>query len=486
MAADTSSRSWLSRLRHIGKRPEERRGRVQDTPRRLQRRHVPENSQEVVDRQAGINELGEYEHSIFSDATTLVGERPRDHTEMLHGLAHHDSFDSIVDVARGQAGEHDDVQRVAHQRSEKHERMIASLPSSIWQIIASYLDYASAASLAISSKTLLEKVTSEPLQHLHQPLNRPQLIRFLNLLDADLPWHLLCFPCAKYHFRNNPGREKLHTDFVNHPVFTCPKVYSSTLPRIRLTHNRELPYAFIQLAIRYTLHSPLHGIPPETLCRRWTDSGWQHQTRYMVHEGHLLVRIRSQIFAPPNLTETGERHLLYERQNYTPFFSVCAHWRDGELMRLCKCALSHVPPPPQSYLRQLRAAPSVNRSLAHPGMLARQCDDCRPARRCPECPSEYLIEVNLVEDRNDARMRFKHALVVTRWCDLGDGKSPSASPEFCAIKGEKADYDSFSNVGRRAVAGVFESKMSGAIPGQRMISLNPKNVKSGEQGHGWY
>jgi hypothetical protein len=114
------------------------------------------------------------------------------------------------------------------------------------------------------------------------------------------------------------------------------------------------------------------------------------------------------------------------------------------------------------------------------------CDVCRPARRCPECPTEYLIEVNLTEDKFDPVNRFKHALVVTRWSDLGDGTSPTASPEYCAINGTGADYDSFSHVGRRAVAGVFESKMSGAIPGQRMISLNPKNQKVGEDGHGWY
>lgn len=94
----------------------------------------------------------------------------------------------------------------------------------------------------------------------------------------------------------------------------------------------------------------------------------------------------------------------------------------------------------------------------------------------------------MVEDKKDPVMRFKHALVVTRWSDLGDGRSPSASPEYCAVNGYTCmdEYDSFSHVGRRAVAGVFESRMSGAIPGQRMISLNPKNKKLGEEGHGWY
>ena len=118
--------------------------------------------------------------------------------------------------------------------------------------------------------------------------------------------------------------------------------------------------------------------------------------------------------------------------------------------------------------------------------MARLCDYCRPARRCPECPTEYLVEINLAEDKSDPVNRFKHLLVVTRWSDLGDGSSPTASPEYCAVNGISSDYDSFSSVGRRAVAGIFESKTSGTIPGQRMISLNPKNEKKGESGHGWY
>jgi hypothetical protein len=97
----------------------------------------------------------------------------------------------------------------------------------------------------------------------------------------------------------------------------------------------------------------------------------------------------------------------------------------------------------------------------------------------------------MCEDKNDPVRRFKHAIVVTRWSDLGDGSSPYTSPEYAAIKGLDSGsageaYESFSHVGRRAVSGIFESRISGSIPGQRMLSLNPKNKKLGEEGHGWY
>lgn len=164
-------------------------------------------------------------------------------------------------------------------------------------------------------------------------------------------------------------------------------------------------------------------------------------------------------------------------------------------MKICKCMLSHIPAPPTSYASQLKTGGFANlsKTAAHPDFLVRGCDFCRPARRCPECPTEYLVEARLVEDVADKAAQFKHAIVVTRWSDLGDGSSPYVSPEWVAINGITVKdgeggkgFDSFSNVGRRAVGGIFESVVSGSTPGQRLVSLNPGNKKMGEEGTGWY
>ena len=109
-------------------------------------------------------------------------------------------------------------------------------------------------------------------------------------------------------------------------------------------------------------------------------------------------------------------------------------------------------------------------------------------RRCPECPTEYLIELKLAEDKNDTDRlnRFKQAIVVTRWSDLGDGTSPD-SPEWkaCITEGDTG-FDSFKSLTRRGLSGTFESQSGVTIPGQRMMSLNPQNEKKGEEGHNWY
>jgi len=106
-------------------------------------------------------------------------------------------------------------------------------------------------------------------------------------------------------------------------------------------------------------------------------------------------------------------------------------------------------------------------------------------RRCPECPSEYLIEMRMQEDKTDPTQLFKQAIVLTRWSNLGDGSSP-ASPEWAAIKGD-GTFDSFTALGRRAISGIFESQFTvEQIPPQRIVSMNPNKENLGEAGHNWY
>jgi len=218
------------------------------------------------------------------------------------------------------------------------------------------------------------------------------------------------------------------------------------------------------------------------------NSEWMHQVRYHFHKGHLLLRVVSTCFAEGQLPPSLQRHLLYWREDYTPYFSVCAHWRDGELMNNCKCALDHIPPPKVSIAKQLQKGPQISNALRNPNVFVTLCQKCRPMRRCPECPTEYLVELKLAEDKNDPDrlLRFKQAIVVTRWSDLGDGTSPE-SPEWkaCITEGDTG-YDSFKELSRRGLSGTFESQNGVTIPGQRMMSLNPQNEKKGEEGHNWY
>lgn len=112
------------------------------------------------------------------------------------------------------------------------------------------------------------------------------------------------------------------------------------------------------------------------------------------------------------------------------------------------------------------------------------CGKCQPMRRCPECPTEYLFELKLVEDKTVKAMgpaRFKQALMVTRWSDLGPARSPDDA-EWSAVVGAspRGAYDSFAEIGKRAVSGVFEAAFSDTTPGQRILSLDPAKKKRRE------
>ena len=151
-------------------------------------------------------------------------------------------------------------------------------------------------------------------------------------------------------------------------------------------------------------------------------------------------------------------------------------------MDLPKCALNHIPVVRDDVFH-------MHIRKDKPAGVVTLCSECRPMRRCPECPTEYLIELKLVEDKEEPQgsfRRFNQGLIVTRWSDLGDGSNPITSPEWAAVNGEKDDYDSFAEIGRRAVSGIFESAYSDTIPGQRILSMNPRNIKKGEEGHSWY
>lgn len=403
-----------------------------------------------------------------------------DHTEMLHALGLTDSTQKVPLLMRMQS----------HDGTEPGEKIVARLQQQTWEQIRSYLSMADLAALSFSCKAFHQHLGEDPWQELALVVNEDQKIDFLKRLDKSLPAHLLCFDCRKYHKRTSPGEERLMPANILNPVYDCPELGNPNKnnPRIRLTFDRILPFTFVQLAMRAHRFGQQYGIGLDVLNRRFKDtvedSTWSHQTKFTVVKGHLFMRVMSQCYAPPGLPPAGERHLLYSRQNFIPFFSVCPHWQDGVLMTNVKCAIRHIPKPLEGS-GIVRVAQETKLHFNPHNPIISLCSDCRPMRRCPECPSEYLIEVRMTEDKTDPKKLFKQTLVVTRWTDLGDGTSPN-TPEWDALSG-KPGYQSFETLGKRAIAGQFEAEFNGdVLPSQNMLSMNPEKTKLGERGHDWY
>ncbi|KAH8688788.1 hypothetical protein BGW36DRAFT_392178 [Talaromyces proteolyticus] len=411
---------------------------------------------------------------------TQLGEN-RDYTNILHALSLQEQFDP------------DDVRTVQKDNRPPGEASIASLSPELWFSITDCLDPTTTVCLALSSKTLYRRLGHHPFTKIARPENFGYKLDFLILLDRCLPHHLLCFPCGKYHRRSQEGQEKLQPAQVLNPVFRCPNERNTLRPqpRHRIAHGRNIPFAFVQLATRAQRFSLRYGISAESLGRRWRSEEWAMSSRYYIADGRLLMRVTSQRFVSPALKISAKRLLLYSREDYWPFFSACAHWRDGDLMDVCKCALDHVPVPRntaglQGVEGRLKDAIRGRNNDAR--AIPSQCGRCQPMRRCPFCPTEYLVEIKITEDRrNPHSVDFRHAIVVTRWSDLGDGTSPFTSIEWAACNGETEEYDSFKSLGRRAISGIFESAFThDTIPGRRIISMNPDNKRGGEKRNDWY
>ncbi|KAL4808322.1 hypothetical protein BDV18DRAFT_158425 [Aspergillus unguis] len=421
--------------------------------------------------------------NVHSNLDSQQGEA-RDHTAVIHAIGVQ-NFDTDSD-ADGFGG---------RDNRPPGEPLIDSLPDDLWMLIASFLSPPDAACLAFSSRTLYARLYPYPWPSLNRPEYTDDRADFLVSQDKFYPHHLLCFPCGKFHRRTQEGNETLQPAKVLNPLFDCPNATNNLRPppRHRITHGRNIPFTFVQLAVRPTrFRSPIYGLPdPTMLSRRWRRDNWSHHSRFFVHKGHLLMRVTSSTFAEPGLPPSSQRMLLYSREDYWPYFSACAHWRDGNLMATAKCALSHIPVARKTEgLQGLehRAKDMVHSRTHNPNAITTLCGQCRPMRRCPDCPSEYLVEVKLTEQREaGVQSRFRHAIVVTRWCDLGNGTSPRLSKEWAACNGELQGYDSFKQLGGRAISGKFESAFTDeTIPGQRIVSMNPQGKRLGEEGTDWY
>lgn len=422
-----------------------------------------------------------------------TGER-RDLTEMLHALTYREDLDAIDEVHH-----HSDSLEYDPSKPDG-TAMLASLSPELWLHVAEYLSALDVARLSSTCRTMTARLGPLPYRLLRDPSNHSDRLDFLLAMDAKLPRHLFCFPCAQWHLRIQPGFESLKPQSVLNPLFECPnrKNFKLPPPRIRITEGRTLPFTFVQLAKRHWALGPEYGIPHQSLARRWREpssssgSGWAHSSLYHVTDrGHVLVRVTSQVFVAGGLPDAAKRGLLFSRDDYTPYFSVCAHWKAGELTAVPKCALDHLPVEDASARRDLQNRLHGGPPRPPAAGLVPTCNRCKPIRRCPRCPTEYLFELKTAEDRSVAANgpgRFKPALFVSRWSDLGPARRPD-DKEWAAVAGLDAaggGYDSFAEMGQRSLNGTFEAAFTDTVPGRRIVSTNPKNVGEDERGGSWF
>ncbi|KAF2636019.1 hypothetical protein P280DRAFT_473424 [Massarina eburnea CBS 473.64] len=413
------------------------------------------------------HQIPQQRHEDVIDKDT--GER-KDLTEMMHAFSYQDDVDEVDEIETIVTTDYDPF-------LPDGATLLARASPELWLLISDYLSPLDVANLASTCRMMTYRLGNLSYKLLRNPANRTHRLDFLLSMDRKLPDYLFCFPCAQWHLRTHPGEETLKPPQVLNPLFRCPNSTNVLLPppRIRISEGRLLPFIFLQLAKRHWAYGPTYGIPAQSLSRRWKDaySPWSHESTYYIQgNGHVLMRIKSQVFVEGGMTPAGKRMLLYSRGDYTPYFSVCAHWQKGILTTIPKCALDHIRVPKVNVMNTVKNKAYANKAVGPVSL----CSVCQPMRRCTECPSEYLFELKLVEDKSiksHGPERFRQALLVTRWSDLGPARS-TEDVEWAAVAGDMAGYDSIAEIGKRGVSGIFEAAFTDATPGQRILSMDPK------------
>ena len=315
--------------------------------------------------------------------------------------------------------------------------ILSTLPREVWLYISGYLEPQDAASLAFVNRETADRLGPFFWSPLKLPSNHAARAVFLEPMESKLPDHVLCKLCAIYHARHDPSKRRdrevlrsLH-DYNEKPLLATHCNSKAALPSTRITVDCVLPFHLAKLAMS-TEHPPApRRMLAAGLNRTWTpdnsvwadiasswtvDPTWKHRARFAISKpaqpnqpSQLLMKVTSTYYPRPNLTASEQRLILSCRKDYTANYTTCAHEAKGYILfKACKCALGHIP-------------------SGRDAGLASQCSWCRPVYKCVLCPSEYLIQIKLVNQGP----RFCHALVVTRWTNLGECRS-FEDPEWAA------------------------------------------------------
>ena len=360
-------------------------------------------------RETSSQNVGRRESDMFAPLSSHGAEPEHDVDTAITNAEPHDPESLHV----SQTKEAPDGNNV--KRTSQLEQLIALLPSELWMMIAEYLDPSAAASFGFANREMSHRIGPPLFRTLNLPENKAEKLSFLHHMQADLPSHVLCHQCAIFHVRLKAGSESLRESYQDRPLTRCER--QSYIPAVRLSFDRALPFHLAKLAMHSARYGPSHGIPLKNLHRSWTPfmcewastTEWTHKTRFTIDKSQLLMKVTSTHFVGASLSKSEQRLALTCRYDYSANYTTCPHEAHGNMLfNVCKCALSHVPS---------NGAPIV----------PTQCATCLPLHRCVACPSEYLVEVKLKEHKDsNGPTPFRHAIVVTRWTNLGDCENPGS------------------------------------------------------------
>jgi hypothetical protein len=267
---------------------------------------------------------------------------------------------------------------------------LRKLPPELILHIASYLPPESAASLALSCHALHSCLGLQCLQ----PLKKAEcsvLNGFLRLLDRDLPGHLLCPHCNKFHSMSSaeahlPSRR---TSLTSKPSLACWKADSGTDVKMA-TH-----FEFSSTIFRMAMKAHRQGHDTANLINllsygtmNFVRSGFIEQcsATVRIQDGSLLVREQRVFMIPSSQKLPLPWH---------GGIDICPHIQFATMLGLYKYGI------------QIPHSDAIEGYENRQGIIY-----------CEHCYTEFRVDFK-------GYGRAGNAMFVTRWMDIGEGRDPS-------------------------------------------------------------
>lgn len=266
------------------------------------------------------------------------------------------------------------------QPSSLENSPFKQLPTELISSIAEFLPLSAAASFTLTCRPIWFILGSQYLDRIRltDGFDRPV---FLDLLQRDLPRHILCLDCEMLHSRVQLGNQMPCTkaDYASFADWFINDKFSS----VELLLVMKLYHSGLNYDERL---SSLSGFRSH-----YMRSHILHQEfAPRIANGHFLMRHQTWILLPAG------RKLELPKLICT---CVCPHWRFNmpyatELTRKMRCRASHW----------------------DNAQLNSRCQTCSGLFQCWICPTEFQIDAMDFSE-------YGVALLLTRWLDLGEGWS---------------------------------------------------------------
>ena len=266
------------------------------------------------------------------------------------------------------------------QSSSLENSPFKQLPTELIKSIAEFLPLSAAASFTLTCRPIWFILGSQYLDRIRATngFNRPV---FLDLLQRDLPRHILCLDC-----------EMLHSRVQLRKQMPCTKTdYASS--------------------VRWYIHDKFNSVA-FLLAMKLHHSGLNYDEQLSSLSGFRSLSMHSHILHQEFAPRIANGHFLLRHQTW---LLLPARRKVEPPKRICTCVCPHwhfrMP-----YSMELTRKMACRASHWDNAQLNSRCPTCSGLFQCRTCPTEFQI---------DAMDFFEHgvALILTRWLDLGEGWS---------------------------------------------------------------